>query len=65
MVGKLKSNGDLSMEIDSQEIIYKTGEYCITSNIQSSDYDLGENDAVAYMCEPCLSKVGTRLRQRN
>ena len=65
MSGKLKSNGDLATVKDSQEIIYKSGEYCITSNVQSSDYDLGENDAVAYMCEPCLSEVGTRLRQRN
>ena len=66
MVGKLKSNGDLeTLEMGSQENIYKSGEYCITSNVQSSDYDLGENDAVAYMCEPCSSEVGKQLRQRN
>ena len=62
MSGKLKSNGDLAIEKDSQETIYKAGEYCITSNVQSSDYDLGENDAVAYMCEPCSSEVGKRQR---
>merc|ERR1719167_286397 len=57
IVGKLKSNGDLSLEMGStEENIYKSGEYCITSNVQSSDYNLGENDAVAYMCEPCSSE---------
>ena len=65
MSGELKSNGDLVMEKDSQEIIYKSGEYCITSNVRSIGYDLGENEAVAYMCEPCSSEVSKRLKQNN
>merc|ERR1719334_1373897 len=57
MSGELKSNGDLVMEKDSQEITYKSGEYCITSNVQSNGYVLGEFEAVAYMCEPCSSEL--------
>ena len=68
MSGKLKSNGDLATVKDSQEIIYKSGEYCITSNVQSilehSYFDLGENEAVAYMCEPCSSEVSKKAKTK-